>query len=410
MPRHRTTTRFTLLGCAVASLVLTANVLPPAGATTPAGPALDARAGAITLDLSTATAGSGTLTGEARAEIDRVLAAAPGPGARTSPRALTEAAVRCAEFEAQRYCLGLGWTTATEARVVARLTKAAAVRRKSGTERTGDRSALARLRHLAGLSPSQRAQAERRELSAAARSVAKIWLLRHQLQGVALPEGFLARHPEIVARGGGINPDGTTIDPEAPIKTAQDYPEAATILQEKRVNDQRTTYWCGPATMQMIAWTKNGPFRAQKYWAKRLRTTTSGSDIVDLVRVINNKTDWDRPKRAGEYVVLDISDFSFGQWTNLIRRHVVDYRAPLVLHPVLLKEYYPYLDDDASGHFQVGRGYDNNGDRPTQVGFFEPWNQQRFDPSEPYIERVQWRNAYKSYRANQEHFLHNVGV
>ena len=47
-------------------------------------------------------------------------------------------------------------------------------------------------------------------------------------------------------------------------------------------------------------------------------------------------------------------------------RHVVDYRAPLVLHPILLKRYYPYLDDDASGHFQVGRGYDKNGDRPTR--------------------------------------------
>ena len=58
----------------------------------------------------------------------------------------------------------------------------------------------------------------------------------------------------------------------------------------------------------------------------------------------------------------------------------------------------------------MGRGYTNNGNKPTQIGYFEPWNQQRFDPSEPYIDRVQWRNAYKSYRANQEHFLHNVGV
>jgi hypothetical protein len=58
----------------------------------------------------------------------------------------------------------------------------------------------------------------------------------------------------------------------------------------------------------------------------------------------------------------------------------------------------------------VGRGYDNNPTGPTKVSFFEPWNQQRFDPSEPFIERVQWRSAYKSYRANQEHHLHNMGV
>jgi hypothetical protein len=81
-----------------------------------------------------------------------------------------------------------------------------------------------------------------------------------------------------------------------------------------------------------------------------------------------------------------------------------------VLHPVLHRAYYPYLDDDASGHFQVGRGYDKNGGRPLLLGYFEPWNQQRFDPSEPAIARVQWRQAYKSYRANQDHAMHNVGV
>jgi hypothetical protein len=91
-------------------------------------------------------------------------------------------------------------------------------------------------------------------------------------------------------------------------------------------------------------------------------------------------------------------------------RHIVDYRAPLVLHPILLKRYYPYLEDDASGHFQVGRGYDKNGDGPLKLGYFEPWNQQRFDPSEPYIARVQWRDAYRSYRANRAHFQHNIGV
>ena len=71
---------------------------------------------------------------------------------------------------------------------------------------------------------------------------------------------------------------------------------------------------------------------------RAVSATTSGSGIVDMVRVVNNKTDWDLPKRAGRFVVLDIKDFTFGQWTLLIRRHFVDYRAPLVLHPVLLKK------------------------------------------------------------------------
>ena len=46
-------------------------------------------------------------------------------------------------------------------------------------------------------------------------------------------------------------------------------------------------------------------------------------------------------------------------------RHIVDYRAPVVLHPILLARYYPYLDDDGSGHFQVGRGYQKPA-RPTR--------------------------------------------
>ena len=66
-------------------------------------------------------------------------------------------------------------------------------------------------------------------------------------------------------------------------------------------------------------------------------------------------------------------------------RHIVDYRAPVVLHPVLLKQFFPYLDDDGSGHFQVGRGYDKRGDKTPLLGYFEPWDQQRFDPDEPFI-------------------------
>ena len=102
-----------------------------------------------------------------------------------------------------------------------------------------------------------------------------------------------------------------------------------------------------------------------------------------MVRVVNHSTGWDQPKYAGTYVTLDIGDWTYKQWMLLMMRHISDYKAPVVLHPILRKRYYPYLDDDASGHFQVGRGYDKNGKKPALLGYFEPWNQQRFDPSEP---------------------------
>ncbi|MFZ2503171.1 MAG: hypothetical protein WAW88_10910, partial [Nocardioides sp.] len=276
-----------------------------------------------------------------------------------------------------------------------------------------DLDPAAMLQARAAMSPRARTRLERAELRQAARAVAKIWLIRHQIQGAPLPRGFLARHPEISAAtstGRSVILGRDTSGPKTadPVLTWQDYPDSGQVLSEKHVNDQRRSYWCGPTTLQMIAWTKKDGVRKQGYWARRLRTTTSGTNIADMVRVINNKTRWDN--RAGAYVVLDISDLTFGEWMQLIRRHVQDYRAPMVFHPILLKDFYSYLDDNASGHYQVGRGYDNNEKGATKVGFFEPWNQQRFDPSEPFIERVQWRNAYKSYRANQEHYLHNIGV
>jgi hypothetical protein len=77
---------------------------------------------------------------------------------------------------------------------------------------------------------------------------------------------------------------------------------------------------------------------------------------------------------------------------------------------VLQTRFYPYLDHDGSGHFQVGRGYEKRPGKTPMLGYFEPWNQQRFHPDEPFIDRVQWRDAYKSYRANEAHFQHNLGV
>jgi len=129
-----------------------------------------------------------------------------------------------------------------------------------------------------------------------------------------------------------------------------------------------------------------------------------------MVRVTNGNTGWDLPSHAGKYVVLDVGGFTFQEWLLLNMKHVIDYTAPMIYHPILLKQFYPYLDDDASGHYQVGRGYLEQEGKPTEVSYFEPWNQQLFDPSEPFIKRVQWRDAYKSYRANLAHPAHNMGV
>jgi hypothetical protein len=327
---------------------------------------------------------------------------------------LADATVRCATFEGQRYCLGTGWTDHTAAQVRDRMVSAVRQQESGRSEATatGDLSAYDALVQLARLSPAAQAAAERQELTEAARSVAKVWLLRHQIQGVPLPAHFRARHPEV--RPAAVTDPKTGSSGEASgrhrVKRWKQYPDKGTVLHAKDVSAQHRTYWCGPTSMQMITWGWSGERRSQQHWAHRLGTTTSGSAITDMVRVVNQSTGYDQEKYAGPYITLDISDWSFKQWRLLMARHVVDYHAPVVLHPVLLARYYPYLDHDGSGHFQVGRGYEKRDGKTPLLGYFEPWNQQRFHPDEPYIDRVQWRDAYKSYRANEAHFQHNLGV
>ena len=382
----------------------------------------------------TGAPGGGRLTEEMRSEIVRVVAEGRGAGhlnAKQSAASLVADLVRCADFEGQNYCLGLGWTNQSQAQVRARMTVAARAHQVGG-ETTGDLDVLGQLGQQAAMPPAARAEADRRELTAAAKSVAKVWVLRHEIQGVPLPDGFLADHPEARARGGDGEPsDDTTAPPcdcptndpapspsisatptdtAEPEKTIADYPEKGLVLDPLQVAEQSRTYWCGPTSMQMIAWGWKGEDRGQDYWADKLRTTTNGTAITDMVRVTNGNTGWDLPSHAGKYVVLDVGDFTYEQWLLLNMRHVVDFQAPLIYHPILRKTFFPYLDDDASGHYQVGRGYLQRPDKPTEVSYFEPWNQQLFDPSEPFIKRVQWRDAYRSYRANLAHPFHNIGA
>jgi hypothetical protein len=382
---------------AAAALALTLGAVPflPDGDDDQGSIAPAAEVPAASPEVSGA-AGRGEVTPEMQAEIDRVIAQGASLDRAQGRTALARASVRCARFEGQRYCLGFGWTNQTPEALAARMTAPPTF----GRESTGDLDPDGLLARADERTSTARAEAERAELTMAAQSVGKVWLLRHEIQGVELPADFAVRHPEI------------RVDPDVEARGGfgESYPTRSKILTSKVARAQNQTYWCGPATMQAIGWSSQEKRKNQSYWARRLGTTTAGTAITDMVRVVNNKTDYDDQGQAGPYVVLDISDFTFKQWYRLMMRHVHDYQAPVILHPVLLKQYYPYLDDDASGHFQVGRGFDQDPDGNRKIGYFEPWDQSRFDPSEPAIGRVQWRNAYKSYRANLDHFQHNLGV
>ncbi|MFN8192954.1 MAG: C39 family peptidase [Nocardioidaceae bacterium] len=393
----------------------------------------------------------GAVTPAMQAEIDRVVRqglAQPSLRGKAGPDLLAAQQVRCADFEGLTYCLGVGWTEESQATAEAEVAKAArtsAARSaaKTAVESTGDLDPLAALDATAKLSPQARAREERAELTEAARSVAKVWVLRHEIEGVPYPAGFLARHPEArplmrtasttqhaaakpsssASPTKGASPTKTATPTKGATATAtasgttrqslptyDDYPGTDKVLNKAQVAEQSKSWWCGPTSTQMIVWGWTDKRVRQSTWAHRLGTTSSGTDIGSITRVINKYTGWDRKDYAGPYITLDIKKYHYKKWYTLIMRHIHDYRAPVVMHPILLKRYFSYLDDDASGHYQVGRGYAKRGDKPDLVGYFEPWNQQRFDPSEPFIQRVQWHLAYQSFRANKAHPYHNIGV
>ena len=443
MLRRRPRPRTLAIG-ALVLLLAAAPFVPRGGDDGAIRPSGDGKVGALGA-AAALTAGASRITPAMRAEIDRVVAAGQrasrrvsGPAAgKATPEQLAASLVRCADLEGQRYCLGSGWTESTPAEVQARVARAArtalARRGTSAPINTGDLDPAAALLREARMSPAARAASERTELEDAARSVAKVWLIRHEIEGVPLPAGVLRAHPEAraAARTAATRTTGPTASPSrtptknptpsptktptaTPTKSAvkgyRAYPGWSTVMDPNDVAEQTQYWYCGPTSMQMIVWGWRHREQSQDLWARRLHTTREGTAITDMVRVVNRNTGWDRPSRAGRYIVLDIGHYNFRKWRLLIMRHIYDYRAPVVLHPILLKRFYPYLDDDASGHFQVGRGYRKLGAKPDQLGYFEPWNQQRFDPSEPYIARVQWREAYRSYRANEAHFQHNIGV
>jgi hypothetical protein len=381
------------------ALLITAAFLRPGVSPRPEADGPDAPPQSTALPkAASASSSSGSITAEMQAEIDRVVAAgrpeSETAGKASGPRALLRGQVRCARFEELRYCLHTGWTTRTEGQVRRTLSQEIDTKQMLG-ESTGDEAVETTLMKRAALRPSERIAADRDELTRAALSVAKAWEIEHGIRGRSLPDGFAARHPEA----------NTTVT-----KGSALYPEKDKILWFKNVADQTRSYWCGPTTMQMIAWGWHKRDDGQDTWARRLGTTTSGTAITSMTQVVNDYTGYDSEEYAGPYIVLDVGDYSYLKWIRLIMRHIHDYNAPVVMHPILSKEFFPYLDDDASGHYQVGRGYHKRGPAPADIGYFEPWNQQRFDPSEPYIKRVQWQPAYASYRANLAHPFHNIGV
>lgn len=324
---------------------------------------------------------------ELEAEIDRVVNKVQPVPMGASPLQQAQSVVRCAEFLPHaRYCLTFGWTSKTKAELqaefAAALSEEASVDDRAAQARnTGDLTAQNIVAGAATQTGPARRSADRRELTDAANSIAAYL----RIESV---ESSLA---------------------------TQKFPNRGKILKN-RVNDQRASNWCGPTAMQMIHWNWGDNNRtSQKKWANRLGTGPkggAGTAITSMVRVMNQFASGWVYRQDKRYITLDISDKSYRAWFRLNVNHYSTWRTPVILHPVLKKKWYPYMPWDGVGHFQVGRGWDFERDNTAgwKLGYYEPYNPQRFYPNQAFVKRKQWRWAKNSYWANQAHFQHNIGV
>ena len=309
-----------------------------------------------------------------QAEIDRVLAegAAPRPRARGVRRSRRR---RCGARPSRASA-----TASASAGPTSRSEDLRGPAARPARPGTADRAAPATSTPTALLARAQsrtsaaRTEAERAELTMAAQSVGKVWMLRHEIQGVALPADFAERHPEVATarhrgprRLRGVVPEAV----QDPQQQGRPGPEPAPTGAARRR--------CRPSAGARRSKRKN-----QSYWARRLGTTTAGTAITDMVRVVNNKTDYDeddarRALRRARHQRLQLQ--AVVPADDAPRPRLPGARRPPPGR--CSSSTTPTSTTTRAATSRSAAAIDQDPGRQPQIGYFEPWDQSKFDPSEP---------------------------
>ena len=253
MPRPRT---IAIGAFALLLLVATALLVPRGGGSTTARsrPSGEQKPAAL---LPADAVGYGAVTPDLQREIDRVVHQGLTLGrvsARQTPRAAGGRAWSAAPTSpASATASASAGPPATPPRSgrAPRSPRQTWRRGRSPTAPTGDLDVLDTCGVPPALDPAARADGRARRADPAARSVAKVWLLRHEIQGVPLP-GRLPRRPP---RGPGHHVRGpglaaTTTATAARRRRAPrpsgTTPSAATILSTRRVAEQAARTGAAP--------------------------------------------------------------------------------------------------------------------------------------------------------------------
>ncbi|GAA1122886.1 hypothetical protein GCM10009630_21050 [Kribbella jejuensis] len=417
------------------------------------------------------TAPDGTPTARSWSEVVKeVTETSPGDVQLRSADASAQAAsmLRCFKLDTENYCLGLGFVDQVPTGVQRHaLMEQPSVRAADDAEQdiaTGDLTPAAFVAQRAALPKSQRVTAELDEMQAAWNGREKARELRELAEanapgtsnpstpqptgagqaGTAQPTGAGQADTAQPSAGSGqpsaaaaatVGPTSTpTSSPTAtptstptatativPTRTAPTtgtsttpapttpaapvvVPGSAYIMKGYQTSQEKG-YWCGPATFQSIDWADDNQKDTQASWAKDLGSTTGGTAISAMVQQTNLKTSW--PKSAGTYIVQSVSSWNAQTFFAVHQKHLGVYKAPVIEHVQLLKRYFPYLAFNHSGHYQVGRGYDQkNG----TIAIFEVFNERRFNSRGNVTDGPRNIPASALFNATLANSFQNIGL
>jgi hypothetical protein len=316
--------------------------------------------------------------------------------AKMTPIEKARALAPCHRTSSILYCLGLGFRDSFPN--YRRLLTSA----QHGTfAPLGDKPFAAWLRERAAMSTKARGIAEDQELDDASASLEKELAVQAVLDQIdaGLPVGSMDGVLAATGRAAHSS-NARKSDPDGSFK----------FIIPGYQTKQSESYWCGPATFQMIEWADDDTKQTQQHWADELGTTSSGTAITAMVSKTNSLTRWDNA--AGTYVTQDVSEWDADDLWGVHVSHLDDGTpAPIIEHPELLTTYFTYLSHSGDGHFQVGRGFQQlAGSSLRSVAIFEPWNEADFYAGGNTTWGPQLVPASKLLNATKANSLNNLGL
>ncbi|CAM5786312.1 Peptidase C39-like domain-containing protein OS=Cellulomonas persica OX=76861 GN=CPE01_12780 PE=4 SV=1 [Cellulomonas persica] len=321
-----------------------------------------------------------------RALMVSVLVA--GGLAGTSSATAAEAdVVQCATVDGLKFCTEVGFTKESTTAIRARVHRTMASANTAfaaGPLDTGDLTPAEQLAQLAGLTPEQLKARQDAQLAEARDAVGRMKLVDYVDSGKPIPAGFFAKYPQLHVKEGSAQARalraGTSMRFAAAsgnstrLAVSSDPSKDYEYIMPNVARDQKTSYWCGPATMEMMDLGDGGSLRTQAKWAELLGTTTDGTGIGAMKDGMNAYTTWDNT--AGKYVTVDLSDRTASWFFSAHRTRVGFTKSPVVEHVQLLMKYFSYLNYNHGGHYQVGRGYSST--TGNVIGIIDPYDERDY--------------------------------